>query len=378
MRSGKILSALFAAAFGAGLLFFPAAASYGAMRGLEYCLIILVPSLFPFLALSAYLVKSGISDSMGRVLGPVTRILFRLPGCTAATILMSMVGGFPVGARGIAALHQQGAISDRQAARMAGFCVNAGPAFVISVVGVGLLGNPAAGAVLLGAQLGGSVLLGVLLGFTEPKKTAGASAARAGQSPSPLIDSTVDAARGTMNLCAFVILFSVLIALLRETGAAAFLAQLLLRFGLPAAVCGASLSVLMEVTGGCFDIAALGGSAALFAFAMGWGGLCVHFQVLSSLTKIPFSRSMFFLHQFIKGIFSAVLAVVLFRVFPQSAPVFQNTAHALSGKLSGSPAAAAALILLCIVLLCSVGAERLEFRKKSWYNNRRTPTMRGM
>lgn len=374
MRSNKIPSALFAAAFGAGLLFFPAAASYGAMRGLEYCLIILVPSLFPFMALSAYLVKSGISDSLGRVLGPVTRILFRLPGCTAATILMSMVGGFPVGARGISALHQQGAITDRQAARMASFCVNAGPAFVISVVGVGLLGNPAAGAVLLGAQLGGSVILGILLGFTEPKKAAAASAPRAGQSASPLIDSTVDAARGTMNLCAFVILFSVLIALLRETGAASFLAQLLLRFGFPTAVCGASLSVLLEVTGGCFDIAALGGSAALFAFALGWGGLCVHFQVLSSLTKIPFSRPVFLLHQLIKGLFSAVLAVVLFRIFPQSAPVFQNTSGALNGELSGSPAAAAALVFLCVVLLCSIGAEKLEFRKKSCYNKLQNKT----
>lgn len=370
MYSGKIFSALFAAAFGAGLLFLPAAAASGAIRGLEYCLIILVPSLFPFMALSTYLVKSGISDAMGKFLGPVTRVLFRLPGYTAATILMSMVGGFPVGARGIAALHQQGSITDRQAARMASFCVNAGPAFVISVVGVGLLGNPTAGALLLCAQLGASILLGFLLKFSEPKESLStAPAQKAKYSSSPLIDSTVDAARGTMNLCAFVILFSVLIALLREIGAAAFLAQFLLRLGMPSAVCGAALSVIMEVTGGCFDIAALGGSAMLFAFAMGWGGLCVHFQVLSSLTKIPFSRSMFFAHQLIKGIFSAIFAVVLFQIFPQAAPAFENTSRALNGELSGTPAAAAALVVLCIVLLCSVGAERLEFRKKSCYNN---------
>ncbi len=64
-----------------------------------------------------------------------------------------------------------------------------------------------------------------------------------------------------------------------------------------------------------------------------------------------------------------MFAVVLFQIFPQAAPAFENTSRALNGQLSGSPAAAAALVILCIVLLCSVGAERLEFRKKSCYNH---------
>lgn len=367
MRSGKIFSALFAAAFAAGLLFFPAAAVQGAARGLDYCLIILVPSLFPFMALAAYLVKSGLSDSMGRLLSPLTMLLFRLPGCTAATILMSMIGGFPVGARGIAALHQQGSITDEQAGRMASFCVNAGPAFVLSVVGVGLLGNISAGIVLLSAQLLASLILGIILGRRAKAGAVQSNPAKTKKSAAPLIDSTIDAAKGTMYLCAFVILFSVILFLLREVGFSTLLARTFLRLGFSPAVCGAALSVLLEVTGACLDVAILGGSGALFAFAMGWGGVCVHFQVLSSLTKIPFSRPMFFLHQFLKGILSAVIAVVLFQIFPQTAPAFSNTAQSFTGKLSGNPAAATALVFLCIVLLCSVGAEKLEFRKKSCY-----------
>lgn len=367
MRSGKIFSALFAAAFAVGLLFFPAAAAQGATRGLEYCLIILVPSLFPFMALAAYLVKSGLSDTMGRWLSPITKTLFRLPGCTAATILMSMIGGFPVGARGIAALHQQGSITDQEAGRMASFCVNAGPAFVLSVVGAGLLGNMSAGIVLLSAQLIASIVLGIFLGRRAKAEPVRNTLVKTKKSSAPLIDSTVDAAKGTMYLCAFVVLFSVIIFLLRETGFSTLLARGLLRLGLSPAVCGSALSVMLEVTGGCLDVAILGGSGALFAFAMGWGGVCVHFQVLSSLTKIQFSRPRFFLHQLIKGALSAVAAVILFQIFPQAAPVFNNTAQSFTGKLSGNPAAAVALVLLCVVLLCSVGAERLEFRKKSCY-----------
>ncbi len=368
MRFRKIFPAVFAAAFAGGLLFFPAAAAQGAARGLEYCLVILVPSLFPFMVLSTYLVKSGISESLGRFLGPATRFLFHLPGCSAATIFMSMIGGFPVGARGIAALYEEGSINDREAGRMLSFCVNAGPAFVISVVGLGLLGSVEAGAILLTAQLLAALLLGVFLGAAAKSGGSPPQRPKRKTSASPFINSTIDAAKGTMNMCAFVILFSVLISLLRETGAAIVLGRFLLRLGFPPAVCGASLSVLLEVTGGCFDIAALGGSAALYAFAMGWGGLCVHFQVLSCLTKIEFSRPRFFLHQFLQGVASALIAAILFQIFPESVQAFSNTSSPLSPKLSGNAAAAAALILLCVALLFSVGGEKLEFRKKKCYN----------
>ena len=101
-----LFAAVLAAAF--GLLAFPADAADGARSGIGYCLNILVPSLFPFMVLSTFLVKSGLSEQIGKVLGGVTRTLFRLPGCTAATILMSMIGGYPVGARGIAALREGG------------------------------------------------------------------------------------------------------------------------------------------------------------------------------------------------------------------------------------------------------------------------------
>ena len=368
MRFGKIPAILFAAACAWGLLFFPASAADGAARGIGYCVNILIPSLFPFMVLSTYLVKSGISHTLGRLLGPATRLIFHLPGCAAATIFMSMIGGFPVGARGIAALYEQGSISDRQAARMLCFCVNAGPAFVISVVGAGLMRSAKAGALLLLAQIAAATVLGVFLGISARAGEEKAPAAPAKACASPFITSTADAARGMLNMCSFVILFSVLISLLRETGAARVFCLFLLRLGLPPVLCGSLLSVLLEVTSGCFDTAALGGSTPLFAFAVGWGGLCVHFQVLSCLTKIPFSRARFFLFQFLQGLLSAAFTALLFQLFPQAAPAFSTTSQPLTGVLSGSAAAAAALILLCAALLCSIGRERLEFRKKPCYN----------
>ena len=88
----------------AALLFYPTQAAAGAKRGIGYCVDILIPSLFPFMALSVFVVKSGLAASMGRLTAGPCRILFGLPGSAAAAIVMSMVGGYPVGARAVAAL----------------------------------------------------------------------------------------------------------------------------------------------------------------------------------------------------------------------------------------------------------------------------------
>ena len=110
-------------AVAAGILFLPSAASDGARKGLDFCGQILIPSLFPFMVLSSFIVKSGLAARMSTVLEPITRLLFRLPGCTGATIAVSLIGGYPAGARGIKALLERGDITPKQGERMLGFSV---------------------------------------------------------------------------------------------------------------------------------------------------------------------------------------------------------------------------------------------------------------
>ena len=107
----------------------------GAYEGLLFCAQILIPSLFPFMVLSSFVVNCGISGILSRFLAPVTKSFFRLPGSAGVTILLSMFGGYPVGARGIRTLLDRGLITREEGARMLCFAVGAGPAFVIFAVG---------------------------------------------------------------------------------------------------------------------------------------------------------------------------------------------------------------------------------------------------
>lgn len=114
MKKGRLVFAAVAAALAAaGILCFPGQCAQGAKQGLSFCGNILIPSIFPFLVLSVFVVNSGVSKALSRLLDPVTKRLFRLPGSAGATVLIGLTGGYPSGARGIKALLDSGEITQK-------------------------------------------------------------------------------------------------------------------------------------------------------------------------------------------------------------------------------------------------------------------------
>ena len=142
----KPLAVLSLLALGAGLLLFPAQARESVSKSVLTCLSSLVPSLFPFLVLASLGVRSGAGALLGRLLAPLTRHAFRLPAICGAPLLLSFLGGYPAGARGVSLLLEEKQITREQAGRMMAFCVAPGPAFVVTFVGWGHLGEAWNGA----------------------------------------------------------------------------------------------------------------------------------------------------------------------------------------------------------------------------------------
>lgn len=351
MKSGALLAAVLAAA--CALLIFPAQAAQGAKNGVDYSLNILVPSLYPFMVLSVFVVKSGLAEKIGTVLERPTQALFRLPGGAAASVLMSAIGGFPSGARSTAALYEAGIVTRAQAERMMCFCVNAGPSFVITAVGVGFLQNAQAGAILFASQITSFLIMGILSGIFSGTKEE----ARSRQKKKPpvgtaqaLIESASDAAYSTLMMCCLVILFAAMINLLRMAVKAPKLSVV--------------LSALLEVTGGCADLSRFGAPLWVIAFAIGWSGVCVHFQVLSCLGGLQIRKMRFVLCRLLQGAISAAVCFGLTVLFPQSAETFSSFSGPVYGIFSNSVPSAAALAVLCVALLFCMPHERLEIEEE--------------
>lgn len=365
-------------AAGAALLIWPQAAAGGVSRGLSICSGVIIPSLFPFLVLAGFLVRSGISAAVGRRLEGLTRALFGLPGCCAPGILIGFIGGYPTGGMAVGELVESGQITRDEGRRMLRFCVNGGPAFIISAVGAGMMGSVRFGVVLFAAHLLASLLMGIGTGIgarrsrgEPPVCRPKACAAPRKSSPAAAFVESVNAScRSLLYMCGFVVLFAALLALLDASGAAAAIHRFLT---LPFVLAGAEtadlaslLPCLLEVSCGCVEASGAREAAPLLlGAALGWGGLSVHCQLAASLHGQKLMGRGFFAFRLLHALLGGLLTMVLLRFVPIPVTVWKSSTGALVKPLSGSVVASAALLIMCgMLLLTTAGLKQIRENRK--------------
>ncbi len=342
---------------GAGLLLYPREVAAALARSITDCLSTLAPTLFPFLALSSLMLRTGAGDLLARPLAPLCRWL-RLPACSGPVLLLSLTGGYPAGARGVSLLFEQRRLTPSQAARLMLFCVNAGPAFVVSYAGSALLGDVRLGWLLLGAGNLSclSLAAATALGAPRPEK---ASPIPVLPDPHPLVSSVADACRATWGLCGWVVFFAGITALLRCTGLLGAVNSLLTATGLLSSPqAGALTASLLEVTAGARAAAELAASPVLLAFALSFAGLCVHLQLFSFFPRFPGSKALFFLFRLLHGGLAALLTVLGLRLFPRAVPSVAGVPPVTGTGLAASWAGGASLLLLSVVFLLALARSR--------------------
>lgn len=340
---GLITSVCVATAAGL-LIAFPQQAVCGAGEGLKICAGVVVPSLFPFLAVSAFAAASPSCKTALRFLSPVMRHVFRLPPAAAPAVAFGLIGGYPVGCTAAYQLYCQGEINSEQAQRLTGFCVNAGPAFVITAVGSVMLGSIKAGIILFVSCIMSSVLMGAVLGFTAEKPTETASESKPSVSEiQALVEGTEKAAYSIIKICAWTVLFSCISAVVQAHVTDEKLFTV--------------LKCVTEVTSGCAAVTKSGNLCAVAA-TLGWGGLCVCCQVIESVKKCGASLNVFFSLRAVHSALSAVICGVLVHFFPIEQSVFANVATVTANSFSYSAHATAALMCLCAVFVIDLDRNR--------------------
>lgn len=332
LREKRVRDALVALALlvaTAGLVAAPGEAIEGAKEGLSLCFNVIVPSLFPFFVLSSLVVDLGLAAYLGRALEGLMRPLFRVSGSCAAAVALGFIGGYPVGARTALQLYEQGLCSKTEAERLLAFCNNSGPAFILGVVGAGIFGDSRVGLLLYLTHALASLLVGLLFRFYG----GGDSARARGQRPKPIRTVTLPTAftgavaralQSTLNICAFVVFFAVVLRLLSAYGVLSALAQLLSLAGFEGEWARRLVAGLLELSSGVASLrggAQLAGRVSMAAFMLGWAGLSVHCQVLSFLVDSGLSARVYLAGKLCHGLIAAALTYALTRLFPLSAPV---------------------------------------------------------
>ena len=307
--------------------------SMSAMKdGLSLCGNVILPSLFPFFVLSSLVVELGMSRYLGRLFQPVMAPLFRVNGSCAAALALGFVGGYPVGARTAISLYQNGQCSKTEAERLLAFCNNCGPAFILGVVGTGIFGSGLAGLLLYLGHLAASLMVGLIFRFYKPKE--GPNGGRTIQAqfqtasfPGAFTRAVTGALQSTLNICAFVLFFTVVIRVLTRsgllTGAAEAIAALLSPLGMDQVWARRLLTGLLEMSSGVSSLTdgAMSGRLSMAAFMLGWAGVSVHCQVMAFLGDSGLSLRTYVVGKLLHGALSALIVGALARLFPLSGPV---------------------------------------------------------
>ena len=311
------------------LILWPEQAMEAMRDGVTLCGNVILPSLFPFFVLSSLVVELGMSRYLGRLLEPGMAPLFRVNGNCATALALGFIGGYPVGARTAIQIYENGQCSRTEAERMLAFCNNSGPAFILGVVGAGVFGDSRVGLLLYLTHALASLLVGLLFRFYGGWEHRRACAPR----PKPIQTVTLPAAftgavsralQSTLNICAFVVFFAVVLRLLSAYGALSGAAALLSLAGFEGEWARRLVAGLLELSSGVASLqggAGLAGRVSMAAFMLGWAGLSVHCQVLSFLVDSGLSAKTYLAGKLCHGLIAAGLTWCLTRLFPLSAPV---------------------------------------------------------
>lgn len=359
------------------LVCWPREVSAAVRDGLALCGNVIVPALFPFFILTSLTVSLGFAACLGQLLEPIMRPLFHVPGPCAAALALGFVGGYPVGARAALSLYQSGACSKTECERLLSFCNNSGPAFILGVVGAGVFADSRVGLLLCLTHAAASVCVGLVFRFYRwGGKQADSSRPAIPITAERLSVAFTNAVKGavtsTLNICAFVICFTVILQLLIRSGLlpafAALLGHLLSPLGLTEIWARRLLTGILELTSGVSSLTgegSLSGKISMAAFLLGWAGVSVHCQVLSFLGESGLNTRTYIFGKLLHGLFSAGLTALLCTVFPLEAPVSVYLTEQVDGIASIDfytaltlSTAAAWFVFLTFFLMAAAGSRK--------------------
>ena len=291
-----------------GLLFCSEKVSAAMSVSVDLCIRVLLPSLFPFFVLSALLTSSGAVQRTAARLEGFTRVVFALPGSCAAAVLLGAVGGYPVGAKTVAALYKQGLCTKEDALHALLFCNNAGPAFLIGAIGSGLLGNKSLGLFLYGLHLLSALLIGIFFSLKKRNVKPCGITAFSEKNPS-LTASFLSAVTGSfstfLNVCAFVLLFSVILCLFGQFPLFANLNPFIkgILYGMLELTSGTAVLVSAAVPKRLL--------LAALSFLCGWGGLSVQLQTICFLREAELPCRKYLRSKLLHGAVAALFAFLI-------------------------------------------------------------------
>lgn len=279
----------------------------------------LVPALFPFFVLSELLIQYGFVDFLGELGKNIMNRYFHLPGQASFVLAMSMVSGFPSGAKYTKSLLDNHIITDSEASRLLTFTHFSNPLFIMGTIAVTFLHNKKLGLLILFCHFVTNFFIGILFRpkhYKSKKEHVSFVSALSKMHQKHLHNEysfgqiLTKAIMGTLET--LLLMFGIVTFFLIIT---TLLQQLLPLSSFEKTI----VSGIFEMTQGVKNTSQLGIpiliKAMLITFFLSFGGLSVHMQVNSIICDTKIKYRYFLMARIIHGFLSTFLLFILYQIF---------------------------------------------------------------
>ncbi len=289
------------------------------------------PSLLPFFICIELLKSTNFMESLGKLLEPIMRPIFRVPGCGAFAIVMGISSGYPVGAKIVSGLREANACSKTEGERLLAFTNTSGPLFIIGSVGAGMFSDNKIGILLFITHFISSILVGILFRFYhfndiiishnpyKANRKASFKISLIGELMSSAIKNSIST---LLIICGYMIFFSVLSNILIVTNFSKYISIVIsyilnligystvTEIGLPI------FNGILEVTGGVSELSKMINIKfpellSIVAFVLGFGGISICMQVNSIIANTDLSLKPYIIGKFLQGVFASFFTYFL-------------------------------------------------------------------
>ena len=332
----KILLFIFAVFFASFLVVLPESSLQSASKGALLWWNVVLPSLLPFFICFELFNKSGFVRIIGCFLDPIMKPLFNLPGSCGFALFAGITGGYPLGARLTASLKETNQITKIEAEHLLSFTNNSGPLFILGAVASGIFHNYSIGILLLVSHILSSITVGIIFKryksskrnvnsdtnsvlisrsdanfkskFKSELSTLRSENLNIGQI---FVDSVKNSVSLIMTIGGFIIFFSVVINIFSQIGIQQ-IENVLIK---------STFYGFFEITTGINNLQSvintnLSSCICFASLILGFGGLCVHMQVLGIILPYNISIKPYLLGKMLHGIISLIYTWAFLKINP--------------------------------------------------------------
>ena len=321
--------------------------------GLNLVIKTILPTIFPFSFICNLLICYDGISLYSKILGPLLCRPLKLSKNSSFPIAASVLCGYPLGCKYCCDLYNLGYINKKEFERLLNIASNASPMFLIGSVGATMFGNTKLGFILLIANYLSPLIIGIITipkgDFNKNSKVMHSEFKKVSIG-SALKTSIENSVNTTLQVGAFVIIFSIIISIIKSNAYINITFKNIEDFlNIPSSSLYGTLLGSIEFTNGCKLISSstlpLILKLSIISFICSFSGLSVIAQISSFIGDLNISLFKYSFLKFIQGIISFIITFIACIFFVKDTPVstFPIQTFYIDNKIL--------LIIYCILIL---------------------------